>query len=249
MTKLNLILLAIVVTGGGTYLALRDDPAPAEERDEPDRRAKRSPAQRTEAAPRSGDLERRVADLEDEVRELRAALRLQRSAVMVGGGGSDDDEDYEPGDAPSPVVAAQVREVLAAEREAESQRRIERRSERMEGRRAEAMEELVAATGIGASTQRAITELWTTEGTQITELFSAGFGGGGGGGGDGGGRSRQDIRQEVQRIRTETDAAAKDLLSDEQFQAYLEHRPGMGRGGPGGRGGRGGEGGRPADGE
>ena len=73
MTKLNLILLAIVVTGGGTYLALRDDPAPAEERDEPDRRAKRSPAQRTEAAPRSGDLERRAIELELQAEALRHA--------------------------------------------------------------------------------------------------------------------------------------------------------------------------------
>ena len=241
MTRTTLLLIAgLVVASGGFYYVVAGD----SDADEPvasaddgaARGSRRAPPRRDDARPRSsssdsGDLERRVAALEKELRTVKAQLRMQRGAITLSGSGSRDDdlEDAvfgESGGGGGGVFEERVRDVLEEERAEERERRDERRRERVAERNTEALASFAAVAGVAASVQTDIGNLWTGESEQLMEIIRQAREGD---------RDWQAVRDDVQKLREETDASAKELLTEEQYAEYLNHRP---QGGPGGRGGR-----------
>ena len=159
------------------------------------------------------DLERRVAKLEREVATLRRQLAIT-SGRRVASASSDDYELTEEVD--SPVFDSAVRDIVAEERQREREERWRRFTER-------ALSELTEATGLDSERQTAIAALWDTEREKLTPLIQSARSGE---------ASFDEVREEIQKVREESDAEARKVLNDEEYESYLEHRPR----GPGGRG-------------
>lgn len=165
------------------------------------------------------DLEQRVAKLEREVATLRRQLALS-SGRRVASSASD---DYELTDeVESPVFDNAVRDIVADERNREREERWQRFTER-------ALNELTEATGLDGERQTAIAALWDTEREKLSPLIQQARGGD---------VSFDEVREQIDQIREESDTEARKILSDAEYEAYLENRPR----GPGGR--RGERGGR-----
>lgn len=233
---------ALLLTGGVGWYLMRSEPTPAD--DEASAKADDQPRSRRDRGARSdpsrggsldeeprhdGTLEQRVARLEDEVAMLRRQLAL-RGRVAVSGGSVDASELAE-----DPVLDQQVRSIFEEEREREREREDEVRRERFDEMRTAALDELTSVATLTEQQRETIDGLWNGEADRVTPLIGAARSGE---------RSFGEIREELEAIRTETDAAAKAALSESQHEHYDELRPrGPGRRG-GGRGGRGGGGGR-----
>lgn len=232
MKALVVGLAACFVLGTGTYFFVAADAADGEMSGDASRvrgsKQKSSLAQR--GSPADGqDLEARVEALEDEVRQLRSELKLRRTFAGAGApeaaGWDEAMQDPQARGALHEAVEDAVQDVQQQEREA----RRERRAERMAEMRAESLAEFAQKVGLAAEAQREIGELWQSEQDQIMPLFDKAREGE---------ISFREVRDQIEGVREQTDAAAYALLDEDQRAAYDEHRPG-----PGGRGGRGGPGG------
>jgi hypothetical protein len=189
-----------------------------------------------ESEPRDGDLANRVAVLESEVAALRRQLvGLQAArAGFAGGYDDEDDEDDQPAARPVEGFDAAVREVLAEEREREQTEEDERRAERWEQRMEERLDELVSEAGVTVPQREAIAKLWESERERTQPLMSAARRGE---------RDFQEVRDEVDAARKETDNAVAKLIDDKQLERYTEMRSrgGRDRGPRGDQGPRGGD--------
>ncbi|MCH9685773.1 MAG: hypothetical protein K0V04_30350 [Deltaproteobacteria bacterium] len=240
------IAIALLAVGGGAWYVLSSDddasdPVDVGVEDSPRSKARRgksaaggSGRSRGDASDDnrgSGSLEQRVAQLEKEVGLLRRQLAL-RGRVAVAGGGGDIDSI-----ADDPVLDQQVRDIVGEEREQEREREMERRRERFDEFRSEALDELVEIGNLSTDQRESIDGLWSTEADRLVPLLTAMRSGE---------RGWSETREELRTLRKETDDAAKAVLSDSQYETYLDKRPrgpgGRGRGG-GGRGGPSGGGG------
>jgi len=234
--------LAAVLAVTGAIVLLFGDEDPTEESAEQDgarrpraredegrRDRRRGGEARGDRGARNGadtDLEQRVAKLEREVATLRRQLALS-TGRRVASTRSDDTELTEELD--SPVFDDAVRDIVADERQREREERWQRFSER-------ALSELSEATGLDAERQTAIAALWDTEREKLTPLIQSARSGE---------ADFAEVREQVDKIREESDAEARKILSDAEYEAYLESRPrgpgrrGRDRGGERGGGGRG----------
>jgi hypothetical protein len=236
MIKKGLIVLGIVLAGAAGVLAFGGD--------EPEHDAESASEATAKGARRSGargrayefrprtdaDVETRVADLEREVRELRALLGMRRFAGAVGEVATVRGEDGYEGEAMlDEGLREQVRSVLEEQREEDRQRWEERRSERFE-RRTEETIEAIAAVGSGLSSEQreTLAKRFAAEREQMQAIFRDAREDE---------RPRFEIRDEVRKIREATDTELRDLLDADQFAAYEElrgQRGGWGRGWGGG---------------
>ncbi|MEM9459606.1 MAG: hypothetical protein AAGF11_35845 [Myxococcota bacterium] len=211
-----------VVAGVGWYLVSADEPRDArgsdpvvadapKDRGRAEASSRARDRGRAEVEPRrDGTLEQRVARLEDEVATLRRQLAL-RGRVGLSGRGADVEAIVE-----DPVLDRQVREIVEDEREAERERRDERRAEQIEQFREEALDELVVLARLTPQQRDRIDELWASETERLIPLITAARSGE---------RSFREVREEVQSIREKTDGAAREMLSEDQFEHYDELRP------------------------
>lgn len=180
-------------------------------------------------AQRDADLETRVAALEDDVAALRLELKKSRM-VRPPRGLAGPRETAGPGANPpgeAPQFEGAVRDIIEADRAEAIEKRTDFMRERFAERRADTLKELVAVAGITKAHQETIGELWETESDQLVPLFVAAREGD---------RPFDEVREEATKLREETDQAVEEILSAEQFEKYVEMRPG-----PGGRGDRRGE--------
>ena len=220
----------LAITGAYVVLAGGDDSAEEAADDDGDRRSRAGGKaarsnRRSDGDDRSAggggdgggaDLEQRVAKLEREVATLRRQLALS-SGRRVASASSD---DYELTDeVESPVFDSAVRGIVADERQREREERWQRFTER-------ALSELTEATGLDDERQTAIGALWDTEREKLSPLIQSARSGD---------VSFDEVREQIDEIREESDAEARKILSDAEYEAYLENRPR----GPGRRGGRG----------
>lgn len=234
MSRGTLIGAVIVCLGlGGGLWAFTADDEPATQTDKEDtdaRGSKRKRGKRGKRGPqRDGDLETRVAALEDEVEALRLELKKSRMVrpprALGGSPRAARLDDSEAGEAPQ--FEGAVRDIIEADRAEAIEKRTDFMRERFAERRAETLKELVAVAGITKAHQESIGELWEAESDQIVPLFVAAREGD---------RPFEEVREEATKLREETDQAVEEMLSPEQFEKYQEMRPG-----PGGRGDRRGE--------
>ena len=228
-------LLAAVALGGAVYvLTSSDGDADDDIADEGDARdqgrGRRSDgrdgrsdrADFDDDAPR-GDLQARVEKLEDEVKSLRRQLAIVGRGRVAIDGAAGDSEDLETV-TDSPELDSAVRDIVADERQRERDERFRRFSER-------ALERLTEDAGLSTTQSDAIAALWDTEREKLMPLIVAAREGD---------RDFDEVRDEAEAIRIETDTEARKVLSEAQLAAYEEHRPR----GPGGRRGRDDDGGR-----
>jgi hypothetical protein len=170
--------------------------------------------------PGDGDLEGRVAALESEVAALRRQIGgLQ--AARAGFAAAPDDDEVEADARPVEGFAAAVREVLAEEREREQVEEDERRAERWEQRMEERLDELSEA-GVTIPQREAIAKLWELERERVQPLMAAARRGE---------RDFQEVRDEIDGARKETDDAVAKLIDAKQLELYTDMRTR----GPGGR--------------
>ncbi len=232
-----LIALALAAAGATAWFVLSADTpeAPVAAQPTPATKARRGkPAPSHGSAGRGdrdfrpgvGTLEQRVAQLEKEVGMLRTQLAIRGRVAVSGGGGNIDSI------AEDPVLDQQVRNIVEEEREQEVERQMDRRRERIDEFRAEALDELVQLASLSDDQRDGIDGLWSTEADRMLPLFTSMRSGD---------RGWSETRDEIRTIRKETDDAAKAMLTDSQYDSYLDKRPR----GPGGRGGRGRGGGGP----
>ena len=161
-------------------------------------------------------LEARVARLEEEVKALRRELRL-RHAVGGASGGDVDAENPEFSDA--------VRDIVEEDRAERIERETDMRRERAEERMSETLADLVKEVDLDEKQEEAIAAAWSTELDKLLPLFIAARSGD---------KDWRDVREEITKVREGTDADAKAVLTEAQYEAYLEARPR----GPGRRGDR-----------
>jgi len=239
MRGIAIALALAIVAGVGWYVMSATEAEDAQETEVPEASAETPKARRrAEASARGGDdfeprrdgtLEQRVARLEDEVAMLRRQVAV-RGRVALTGSSSVDAEAL----AEDPVLESHVRDIVEDERVQERERRDERRAERFEEFRREALDELVKVAGISENQRTSIDDLWSTESERIIPLITEARAGD---------RSFGEVRTEIEGIHKETDEAVAAMLSETQYESYEELRPrgpGGRRGGPGG--GRGGPG-------
>ena len=133
--------------------------------------------------------------------------------------------DNRPGASPSIDIAAalqsgdpEVREKMSKlvreEMEAAGEERWEERRRRRAERIEKALTEFAGAQGLTAADQDSLSDLWDGERERISETFR---------------KAREDMswgkaREEAERIREETDASAKSLLSAEDYTAWVQLR-------------------------
>jgi hypothetical protein len=153
-------------------------------------------------------LEEQVADLQRDIKTLRAAAGL---SARVAEARSDD--DAEPDD---PVFEGAVREIIENDRKEAREDEVERRRERYAEMIDESATELANKAGLGAEQREGIASLWKAEADAVMPLWI---------GVRSGERSWSETRGEIDKIRTETDAEAKALLGDEHHELYDELRP------------------------
>jgi hypothetical protein len=236
MQRVVIVVVVALVAVGGLWMVVREDPRSEsdewEEVEEVDDEAPAAQRSRRSSSRSSGDagLERRVAKLERQVTFLQKQLGMRAAATADGR--DFDGEDFGAEMTDEPAFAEGVRQVLEEEKEKEQERWVEARRERWEEMSNEILDELVEEAGISTEHREVLFQAWTTEAEQILPLVMKARSG------DSGWR---ETRDQIDEIRDETDATAKELLSEDQYAAYLDARPRPGRrGGPGGRGGRGG---------
>lgn len=211
-----------VAAGVGWYLVSADEPgdgrrsAPAtadalEGRDRTEAPSRARDGGRAEVEPRRDrTLEQRVARLEDEVATLRRQLAM-RGRVALWGRGADIESIVD-----DPVLDQQVRQIVEDEREVERERRNDRRAERIEQLRSEALDELVIVAHLTQRQRDSIDELWASETERLLPLIAEARSGE---------RSFREIREELEMIRAQTDDVAREVLGQEQFEHYGELRP------------------------
>lgn len=232
------IIAALGIAGGALYLLVGSDEPEGDSTEEVEsKRAERSRNGGGSARRgRSGDAERsvpeaplevRVERLEKEVAMLRRALAIRGKVAM--GGRSDDDGESPTFAAEDPVLEDAVRDIYEEEREREREEERERRSERFEEFRKAALDDLVQVAGLDNTQREGVENLWSSEAERMLPLIDAMRSGD---------RGFAEVRDEIRGLREETDNAAKAMLSDSQYESYLESRP-RGPGGPRGRRGRG----------
>jgi hypothetical protein len=225
---------AVAAIGGLWWMVRSNDPAEVEASDatEPTeaRAGSRENSTRDGSRARTSssedqDLTQRVARLERQVAQLQRQAGMRTAARALG----DDDTraDWDE-DAAEPEFAEGVRAVLEEEKEKERERWIEARREGWEEMTNEILDDLVSEAGISSEHREALYQAWSAEAEQVLPLVMQARSGE---------ISWRDIRGQIDEIRDETDTAAKEMLTAEQYAAYEESRP---RGGPRGRGGRGG---------
>jgi hypothetical protein len=150
-------------------------------------------------------------------RAVAAAESREQGAASPGGEDLDDNPDLRE------KVGRVVREELAQEREQRFEQRFERHAER----RATMVANFSADQGLGAESEARLSQLMLAEHEQIADLFR---------------QAREDgtwheARDEASELKDETDEVLKDLLDEEQLDAWKVVRE---ESGPGGRGKRGG---------
>lgn len=238
------IAAVVALLGGGAWLLFADD-APSRDKAKGDRARAATASQQADdgrplfeddddAAPAGGSgIDARVAKLEREVASLRQQVGMLKgvSGAFARGGDGDAYDDAPSG---NPEFDDAVRAVLADERTREREEDDERRRERWETRSQERLDELVSEFGVSPAQRESLSALWSTEREKATALITAARSGE---------QDFEDVREQMETMRKETDAEAAKLLSSDQYAAYEELRP-RGPGGRGGRGGRGGGGGR-----
>lgn len=234
MRTTALLALSIAVAGGAGYWIVSDDGdradelaevAPKGEKARAKKKGLKSSTKGLDRSPQASDDRERIDRLEKRVAQLEAQLRMRA------GTSSESPPSF---DLDGPVATAQIHEVvegaLADVREAEQERRDDRRSERMRENREESLAALVQAAGFAAEKSQQISEMWASEQEQITDLVAQARSGE---------LEWRDLRGQAQRIRGETDSAAYEGMNEDQKTAYDENRPGPGGGGGGRGGGRG----------
>ncbi len=226
--KWILAALATACLGGASLFLLDFEPPQTE----PEETGVGQPGRR---ANREAPLEVRVAQLKDEIRQLRGRLGRERVGALARWEGAreyDDARDPEDPTAAGPLEQT-VRSIVEDQRVEERERRDERRRQAWTERVEERLDTLVGAVNLSAEHREAIGNLWTAERDQIGVLFSEARAGE---------RDFREARQSVQGLREETDREVQSLLSEDQYTAYAEMRQEDRRGGRGGWRGRGGEG-------
>lgn len=198
-------------------------------------------------------LDRKIVALEADLAATRRALGQETSAqaggAEVGRRGLAGGEGEAPGralpagtmplvlddleDEDSPV-RAQLAELVRTEREKQQTERQMERRDRMMEEAEEDFAEFAAAHNITSQQQAQILPRIKEERAQIFDLFRSRRDGN---------MSREEIREQIQTIRSETDSAVLEELDSSQQEAYREKREEEAarwnnRGGRGGRGGR-----------
>ncbi len=220
--------IALLLAAGGVWVVVRDsseDPEVVEQsragqgRRGRSRRAEGPGAGRGERRGAAADasLERRVAALEKEVALLRRQAKFRGRVPITSGG------DRPKSVAEDPALENEIRAIYEQEREREREERDTSRQQHWAERREASLDELVVLSKISTEQRESIGALWSTEadrmGPLIAEMRS-------------GDRGYKEIREEARGIREETDEAVKAMLSESQYETYLELRP---RGPGGGR--------------
>jgi hypothetical protein len=178
----------------------------------PDRRRGEGPHGRARdrggsAIARIEALEQQVQTLEREVKLLRAAAGLSARVAAAG-----DDEVA----ADDPLFEGAVRDIIETDRKEEREAEMERRRERFTEMIEENANELAARAGLDADRRAGIAALWQGEADRVLPLFMAGRSGE---------RPLSEIREEIDKVRAETDAEARKLLPAEHHELYDELRP------------------------
>jgi signal transduction histidine kinase len=153
-------------------------------------------------------LEEQVADLQREIKTLRAAAGL---SARVAEAQSDDDPESD-----DPVFEGAVREIIENDRKEEREAEVERRRERVNEAIDTSATELADKAGLGAEQREGIASLWKAEADAVMPLWI---------GLRSGERSWSETREEIEKIRMETDAEAKKLVGEEHHELYDELRP------------------------
>lgn len=168
-------------------------------------------------------LEREVESLKRDVRLLRAAKGL---AVRARSGASDNGASDNGASGGEPFEGA-VRDIIEDDRKEEREAELERRRDSFAQFADETAKELAKEAGLGDEARDSVAQLWRTEVDAVLPLMMAARSGE---------RSFPEVREEVEKVRSETDAAAKALMNEKQFETYEELRPrGRRRGGRRGR--------------
>jgi len=159
---------------------------------------------------REAPLETRVEALEAEVARLHRELAALRVRSRV---------EHAPRPASSSRAQSEVREevtaVLAEEREAEQQRRIDRMQERVAERIDEALVQLSDRGALSTDQRQTIAAAWSAEGEQIGELLAQVRAEGGG---------FREVREQAREVRRRTDARIEETLTEDQVAVYREVR-------------------------
>ncbi len=114
-------------------------------------------------------------------------------------------------DTADPEVREKVSNLVREEMEAASEQRWEERRRRRAERIERALADFAAAQSLSAADQEGLTDLWADERETITDLFR---------------KAREDMswgkaREEAEAIRERTDAAAREMLSEENYAAWV----------------------------
>jgi hypothetical protein len=187
----------------------------------PHDRGPRDDARRGRARGRSGAATARIDALEEKVEALEREVALLRASAGLSAriaAGTDD----EPVPTEDPIFEGAVREIIESDRSEEREAEMERRRERFAEMIDASATELAEHAGLDADRRNSIAALWQSEADRLLPLFMAGRSGD---------RPFSEIRDEVDKLRAETDAEAKKVLSPEQQQLYDELRPRGRRGG------------------
>ena len=151
----------------------------------------------------------------------RGRGRARRQGQGGSGGGAEWDRAERPRERSSdlaaaletgdPAVRAKVQDLVREEMETAEEARWERRRERRAERIEQALTEFAEARSLSPAEQEKLTSLWSNEREQISELFR---------------KAREDMsfgtaREGADRIRDETDTAARSLMSEEDYAAWV----------------------------
>ena len=209
---------AAVLVGAAIWVADAEEPeddmqelhgdASAVEEEHRARGRERRQGKNASAVKRIEALEEQVADLQREIKTLRAAAGL---SARVAEAQSDDDPESD-----DPVFEGAVREIIENDRKEEREAEVERRRERVAEMIDASATELANKAGLGEEQREGIAALWKAEADAVMPLWI---------GLRSGERSWSEARDEIEKIRTETDAEAKKLVGDEHHELYDELRP------------------------
>ena len=185
-------------------------PAHTAQRGERPREGKRG---RRGAIARIEALEAEVAALKREVKMLRGVKGVAPAIAAL-----------QEGDAPdAPGFEGAVREIIESDRKEERELQQERRRDGMRAMIDDTVKQLAEEGGLDDEQRQSVAGLWQTEADTLLPLFMAARNGD---------RSFPEVRAEAKKVREETDAAAKSLLTEDQFETYEELRPRGRRRGP-----------------
>jgi hypothetical protein len=132
-------------------------------------------------------------------------------------------------DSGEPDVQSRLREIVQSEQESLRDQQRERRQQRWEGNVLSRLEKLGGDHPVDSQQQDALFGLLTAERDRIRELFREA----------GDEQDFDKMREQIQRLRAESDAEAQALLGADQFRDYQAMREEDRQRGPGRRGRRG----------